>query len=486
MTRLDPAALGRAGRAPALDRTALRTGVVHLGAGAFFRAHTAVYTEDAMLASGDTAWGIAAVTGRSADVWERLAPQGGLFTVTERGPDGGGAPRVVSAVNEVLAGPRDPEAVVARIADPRTRVVTITVTEKGYHADPLSGRLDTRDPAVRADLAGAPPLTTVGRIARGLQLRMLRDAGPVTVVSCDNLSGNGDRTAALIADFADALPGGEGDRLRAWIERSAAFPDTMVDRMVPAPTAEDVDAAAAALGLRDEAAVTAEPFRQWVVEDRFAAERPRWEDAGALLARDVRPWEEAKLRVLNAGHSLLAYLGSALGHATIAASAADPAAATAVRRLLHEEALPALDLPDGLDGPAYAESVLRRFANPALGHTTRKVAADGTQKVGPRLLPTIRDVRERGGEPRFAALAVAAWMHHVAASGPGVEDPMADALAGALPASGRAADVVAALLRVGPFPPEQAADGVLAGLVTHWYEAIGAGDARALAKEIAR
>ncbi|MFD3683542.1 mannitol dehydrogenase family protein [Nocardiopsis sp. NPDC058631] len=484
MNRLDLASLGRSGRSPALDRKSLRTGVVHLGAGAFFRAHTAVYTEDAMLATGDTSWGISAVTGRSARVWEQLAPQDGLFSVTERG-SGSGAARVVSSVTETLAGPRDPLAVVERIGDPGTRVVTLTVTEKGYRADPLTGRLDLGDPAVRADLDGAPPLTSVGQVARGLQLRMLRDAGPVSVVSCDNLSGNGDRLGALVADFADALPGSEGDRLRTWVGRSVSFPNTMVDRMVPATTPEDLDLVEGALGLRDEAAVIAEPFRQWVVEDRFAADRPRWESAGALFTDDVRPWEETKLRVLNAGHSLLAYLGLALGHRTIAECAADTAAAEAVHRLIHEEALPSLRLPGGLDGPAYAESVLARFANPALGHTTAKVAADGSQKIGPRLLPTVRAVLDGGGEPRWSALAVAAWMHHVATAGPRVEDPLAATLAGLLPDRRRAADVVPRLMGAGIFPGEVVADALFTGPVTHWYELIDAADTRALGKEIA-
>jgi len=485
MTRLGSAALAGTGRRTALDRDALRTGVVHLGAGAFFRAHTAVFTEDAMLADGDTAWGICAVTGRSRSVWERMAPQDGLFTVTERGP--GSVPtRVVSSVSAILDGPGDPGAVVERIGDPGVRVVTLTVTEKGYRADPLTGRLDLRDAAVRADLDGAPPVTTVGLLARGLQRRMLRDAGPVTVVSCDNLSGNGGRTGALVADFADALPGAEGDRLRAWIATSVAFPDTMVDRMVPATTPGDVDAIAAGLGLRDEAAVVAEPFRQWVLEDRFAAGRPRWEEAGARFTDDVRPWEETKLRVLNAAHSLLAYLGLALGHRTVAACVEDPAAATAAHRLVHEEALPSLELPPGLDGPAYAASVLRRFANPALGHTTAKVAQDGSQKLGPRLLPTVRSVLDRGGEPRWSALAVAAWMHRVADLGPRVEDPLAAVLAAALPSDGRAARVVPALMGAAPFPPELVADDLFTGLVTHWYEVIDAGDPRTLSKEIAR
>jgi fructuronate reductase len=484
MTRLSLAALRSSGRSPALDRGSLRTGAVHLGAGAFFRAHGALLTEDAMLATGESEWGICAVTGRSARVWDQLAPQDGLFTVSERGP-GSGPTRVVSSLREVLAGPRDPWAVVERIADPATRVVTLTVTEKGYRADPSTGRLDTRDEAVRADLEGGPPRTPVGQITRGLQRRLLRDAGPVSVLSCDNLPENGRLTAALVRDFAQALPGAEGEPLLSWLAEQAAFPSTMVDRMVPATTAADIDRVRAETGLRDEAAVVAEPFRQWVIEDRFAAPRPRWETAGAHLTDDVVPWESAKLRVLNAAHSLLAYLGLAVGHATIAECAADEGVALAAHRLIHEEALPTLELPDGLDGRAYAASVLHRFANPALGHSTAKVAADGSQKFAPRLFPTARALLERGREPRWCALAVAAWAHHVHARRGRVEDPQADALSALLPDRTDAGAVVPALLRARFFPAELASNDVFGGLVRHWYEVIATADARALAEEIA-
>jgi fructuronate reductase len=483
MTRLDLAALRATGRTTALDRADLRTGVVHLGIGAFYRAHGAVLTEEAMLAAGETGWGISAVTGRSARVWEQLAPQDGLFTVTERG-EGARPVRVVSSVRETLSGPADPWAVAERIAHPDTRIVTLTVTEKGYLAHPVTGRLDTGDARVRADLDGGPPLTPVGQIARGLQLRQLRDAGPVTVLSCDNLPDNGELTAALVADFADALPGAEGERLRSWIQAHAAFPNTMVDRIVPATTAADLDTVEAELGLRDEAAVVAEPFHQWVIQDRFAGPRPRWEAAGATITDDVRPWEAAKLRVLNASHSLLAYLGLSVGHTTIAACAADDAVATAAHRLVHEEVLPSLTLPEGLDGAAYAASVLRRFANPALGHTTAKVGADGSQKLGPRVVPTVRDVLAGGGEPRWSALVVAAWMHHVATAGPGLEDPLADSLRALLPASGGAREVVAALLRSEVFPGDLASHPVFTELLVHWYGVVSAGGG-ALAAEAA-
>ncbi|MDA2811892.1 mannitol dehydrogenase family protein [Nocardiopsis sp. RSe5-2] len=472
--RLDAAALAAAGRTTALDRRALRTGIVHLGVGAFFRAHGAVMTEDAMLAAGEADWGVCAVTGRSPRVWEQLAPQDGLFTVSERGA-GARPMRVVSPVREVLGGNGDPWAVVERIADPGTRVVTLTVTEKGYCAHPVTGRLDTGDDRVRADLDGAPPLTPVGRLARGLLLRAERDAPPVTVVSCDNLPGNGRLLASLVADFAAALPAADGERLAAWAERSAAFPDTMVDRMVPATTRADLDAVERELGLRDEAAVVAEPFSQWVVEDRFAGRRPRWEAAGAQLVADVAPWEAVKLRVLNAGHSLLAYLGLGRGHRTIAACADDEALAGAVHRFFDEEVLPGLDAPEGMDAREYAASVLRRYGNHALAHSTAKVAEDGSKKLPPRLAPTMRPVLAKGGEPRWSALVLAAWMRHVAVSGPDLQDPLAGPLRAALPEGGGARGTVTALLRSGVLPEDLAGDERVVSLVAHWYRVLSAG-----------
>lgn len=483
MTRLGLASLRSLGRAPGLDRGDLRTGVVHLGAGAFFRAHGAVLTEDAMLATGETAWGVCAVTGRSPSVWKQLAPQDGLFTVSERGR-GSRPARLVSSVRETLAGPRDPWAVVERIADPSTRIVTLTVTEKGYRAHPRTGRPDARDPVMRGDLSGAPPLTPVGQIAHGLELRRRRETGPLTVLSCDNLSQNGDRLAAQVSDFVATL--WTDGPLRDWMRENVTFPNTMVDRMVPATTPEDLDRVEREFGLRDEAAVVAEPFLQWVVEDRFATERPRWEEAGAVLTDDVRPWEETKLRVLNAGHSLAAYLGLAAGHRTIAECMTDDVISTAVRRLAFEEALPALELPGGLDGPSYAEAVLGRFANPALGHTTVKVGADGSQKLGPRLLSTAEAVLSGGGEPRWSALAVAAWVRHVVGSGPDLEDPLAVHLHGLVSDTAAPGAVDVALLGSEVLPRALGSNEVFADLVGHWYGILASEDRRALALEVNR
>ncbi|WP_327011719.1 mannitol dehydrogenase family protein [Dactylosporangium sp. NBC_01737] len=448
MTRLSRKALPSLSgvRTPAYDPADVTVGIVHLGVGAFHRAHQAVYT-DAVLAS-DPTWGISGYTQRSAAVRDRLAPQDGLYTVLERGA-GAAPPRVIGALREIHT-PDECGGPAGRIADPRVRLVTLTVTEKGYRF--AGGRLDLTDPFIRADLATfplAPTRSAVGRLVAGLELRRRADAGPISVLSCDNLPANGATLRGLVAGFCAALPA--GDRLMDWIAGSVAFPSCVVDRIVPSTTAADLAAVATALGVHDEGAVVAEPFTQWVIEDTFAAGRPAWETAGAVFTADVAPYEAAKLRLLNATHSLLAYTGALAGHDTIAAAMTDPVLADAARRLMTEDAAPTLTLPDGFDLPGYQESILRRFADPALGHRTAQVAADGSLKLPIRLLGTARDRLAAGGTPQWTALAVAAWMVYVATRRP-VDDPLAETLAAADPSS--AAALVDSLLPVLPALPD--------------------------------
>ncbi|MFF1882912.1 mannitol dehydrogenase family protein [Pseudarthrobacter sp. NPDC058196] len=468
-----------------MQRDKLLPGIVHLGLGAFARAHTAVFTEDAMLAGGDLEWGIVGVTQRSDTVARQLVPQDGLFTVAERG-DGAAPLRVVSSIVDAISGRDNPELVVERIAAPATRIVTLTITEKGYRFDPQTRSLDLADPDVQADLAGRPPLTAIGQIVRGLQQRATAGAGPVTVLACDNLPANGDLTATLAMGFASALPASESGPLLAWMRENVTFPSTMVDRMVPATTPADLDSVERELGLRDEAAVVAEPFKQWVIEDNFAAGRPRWEDAGALFTDDVAAWEAAKLRLLNASHSMLAYLGLLAGKETISDAVAVNAFHTACRRMMLQEALPSIALPAGLDGEQYCDRVLRRFANPALGHTTAKVGSDGSQKVGLRLLTTVRGTLDAGRSPRWAALAVAAWMHHVAGTpAADLDDPLAQGLHAALPAHRAADTVVPALLGFRPVVhPALAGNNGFRDLLLHWYRIIETDGPDGLGNEI--
>ena len=473
MTRLSIAALDgpgptRAALPPSRSRDD-RVGIVHLGIGAFHRAHQAVFTEDAVVVTGEEGWGICGVTQRSASVVDQLRPQDCLYGVLERGA---GEPnlRVVGQVREALFAGDEPELLRERIAAPDTRLVTMTVTEKGYRRAP-GGGLDLHDPAVQADLAGSAH-TAVGQLAWGLAARAAGSGAPVSVLSCDNLTDNGHVLRGLVLDFCQAMPTA-GDRLASWVEDHVTFPCSMVDRIVPSTTDADRAEAATLLGLTDEALVVAEPFSQWVVQDNFRAGRPRWEKAGADLVEDVRPYEQVKLRMLNGTHSLLAYLGALRGHATIAEAVGDDELASVATRFMGEDAAPTLEAPPGLDLAAYARSVMERFANPALRHRTHQVGMDGSQKLPVRLLPTIADRLAAGAQPRWATLAVAAWMACVVAGTDelgrplSLEDPLADRLHTAADGASDPAGVVDGLLGVREvFDAELAASNTFRAMLT--------------------
>ena len=473
---------------PPVDPRAVEVGIVHLGIGAFSRAHQATYTQAAMAATGDLSWGICGVTQRSATVADRLVPQDGLYTVFVPSPDGDAA-QVNAAVRAVLPGAQRRAETVARIAAPAVRLITLTVTEKGYRHDPATGRLRPDDPEIRADVAparAAEPVTVVGQLVRGLQRRMRDGAGPMTVVCCDNLPGNGALLRGLVTDFAGLLPAAEGDELLAWLAAQVRFPGTMVDRIVPATTAEDRAIVARLLGVADEGVVVTEPFRQWVVEDSFATPRPAWELAGATFTDDVAPYEHMKLRLLNGPHSALAYLGALAGHEYVSDAMADPRFTAFARGLMDVDVAPTLSVPDGFDLGHYEDELLERFCNPALKHRTIQIAMDGSQKLPQRLLGTIRDRRAAGAEPRYAVLAVAAWMWFVAtgASEAGrplpLDDPLADRLRAAVAAASRPADVVDALLAVRDvFGTDLADDDVLRQLLTDALSALTDGGAAA-------
>lgn len=425
--------------------------IVHLGIGAFHRAHQAVFTEDAADATGDDSWGICGVTQRSAEVLGQLRPQDCLYTVIERGRGVDEDLRVVGQVSDVLYAADESKRLQTLLGDPAVRLVTLTVTEKGYRRN-ASGGLDLGDPSIAADLAGARS-SILGQLVGGLEDRVRRDAGPITVLSCDNLMSNGRVLEQLILEFCAAMPSPHGQAVGRWIQDHVTFPSSMVDRIVPATTSSDRALVSRRLGVDDTAAVVAEPFKQWVIEDRFANGRPRWELAGADLVADVRPYEALKLRTLNATHSMLAYLGALRGHDTIAEATSDPELVLAARRFIRDDVAPALTDPPA-DVVAYGEQALERFANPALKHRTTQVAMDGSLKLPLRILPTVRDRFLAGGRAEWAALAVAGWMAYVARGRDmhgrllPLEDPIADRLRMACGARTGAAVIVDGLLGI--------------------------------------
>jgi fructuronate reductase len=477
--RLGFAALAElpAAQRPLVDPRSLGTGIVHLGIGAFHRAHQAVFTEEAVAAAGGD-WGICGVTQRSRGVLDQLQPQDGLYSVLVRGEDT--SLRVAGAVRDLLFAAEEGERLEALLAAPATRLVTLTVTEKGYRHDPATGRLRRTDPDVAADLSGQGlPRTVVGQLVRGLQARRAADAGPITLLSCDNLPANGEVLRGLVLEFCAALP--EGEPLASWIAESVSFPSSMVDRIVPATTDDDRAEAARLLGFEDRGVVVTEPFRQWVVEDRFAAGRPAWERAGAVLTTDVAPYEAMKLRLLNGSHSTLAYLGALAGHAHVADAMADPGIAGVVTHLMADDVEPTLAVPDGYDVAAYQRELIERFHNPALRHRTVQIAMDGTQKLPQRLLGTITDRLAAGAEPRWACLGVAAWMRYVWTAET-VDDPMAERLRSLTSDAATPKAAAEALLSLEEvFGEELPADGRFRAMVTDALEALTKGGVAAAA-----
>ena len=406
MTRLSAAShLPPSIHAPAYDRAARKTGIVHLGTGAFHKAHQAVYTDDALAAGGD--WMITGVSLRSQDVAEALNPQDGLYTLVVRGADGVSA-RVVGSVGGVLVAPREPRAVMAALTAPETKIVSLTITEKGYGLDPKTGGLDRAHASVAPDLADPRrPAGAVGLIVEALRLRRERGFTPFTALCCDNLPHNGKVLKRLVSEFAAAVDAELGE----WIAANVTFPSTMVDRITPASTEATFAEAERLTGFEDRAAVETEPFTQWVIEDDFVAGRPAWEAGGAIFATDVAPYEKMKLRMLNGAHSMLAYSGYIAGHQYVRDVMRDAALARLVARHMAAAAR-TLDPVPGVDLEAYKADLLARFANPAIAHQTYQIAMDGTQKLPQRLIePAIATLRA-GGSLDAYAFAVAAWMRY--------------------------------------------------------------------------
>ncbi|MFC4120425.1 mannitol dehydrogenase family protein [Nonomuraea zeae] len=437
------------------------TGVVHLGIGAFHRAHQAVYTERAMAATGEDRWGICGASQRSTDVADRLRPQDCLYGVRA-----GDEVRVVGSVREVLV-PGDDLA--ARLAAPQTAVVTLTITEQAYRRAPgpgaTPGMVSSASSGTASGVASGAAAGAIGRLVAGLRARAAADAGPLTVLSCDNLPDNGATLAGLVAELCEP-------RLLGWVGENVSFPATMVDRIVPATTPADLDDVAARLGVSDLGAVVTEPFAQWVIEDRFAGDRPAWDRAGALLVKDVRPYERMKLRLLNGSHSAIAYLS---GAEHVSEAVGDPAFAEYLRRLMDDDLSPTLDGLDGFDLAGYKESLLARFANPGLRHRVAQIAMDGSQKLPQRLLDPARDRLAGGHEPRWIALAVAGWMRHVTTARE-LHDPLADRLRGDGTA-GPAATVRRLLAIEEIFGADLRENRVFTGLVTDCLERLNAGGA---------
>jgi fructuronate reductase len=393
------------------DRDAQAVGIVHFGIGAFARAHLAVYC-DAAMAAGESGWMISGVSLRSDSVAQQLNPQGGLYTLTQRSGDEI-ATRVIGSIREVLVAGKDAEAIAERIASPDCRIVSFTITEKGY--------CRKSDGALDLDLAEKSfyPL-----LAEGLRRRRTASLPGVTLLSCDNLPDNGGELARLLGSYTHLRT----RHISMWVPDECSFPSTMVDRIVPATSASDLDVLARRIGLRDEGAIFTERFSQWVIEDRFAGPRPRWEEHGVEIVSEVAPYEAAKLRMLNGAHSFLAYCGLLRGHEFVHQAIADPELRLAVDRLMRVEAAGGICPAPGQDLTAYADALVARFEDPALNHRLVQIAMDGSQKIPQRWLGALAEAK---GQCPAILTGIAAWLLHIV-DGKLLDDPLAKELRAAV------------------------------------------------------
>lgn len=380
------------------------TGIVHFGLGAFFRAFGCVYIADAMAASGGD-WGITGVSLRSAGTRDALRNQGWAYTAVSLGPDGA-TPRVIEVLDDVLVAPENPFAVLDVMAKPPVKIVTLTVTEKGYCHHPATGALNVDHPDILHDLASPTPKSAIGYVVRGLQMRHAAGGDPFTVLTCDNLPNNGKLVRGLVLELAALID----PILAEWITTHGKFPGTMVDRITPATMPADIAQVEQMTGQLDAAPVMHEPFAQWVIEDDFVGgNRPDFAAVGVDMVRDVAPFEDMKLRMLNGTHSALAYAGYLAGHKTISDTVADPVFA-AFARGLWDEIMPTVQAPDGVDLPAYADGLFDRYANPNIRHRTWQIAMDGSQKLPQRIFGTVQD---SATSTPLLSLAIACWMRYV-------------------------------------------------------------------------
>ena len=425
-TRLSQAALRRINggvQVPGYERADTRIGVVHFGPGAFHRVHQACYFDD--LLHEDRNWAISGVSLRTSAVRDALVPQDGLYTLAVL--DEQSSNRVIGALREVLVAAESPAAVFARLAAPDTRLVTATVTEKGYCLAG-DGSLDFEHPDIQHDLRSPEaPISLIGYLVEGLRVRRTAQVGPLTVLCCDNLADNGRRLRGAVVQLAST----RDKELAAWIDAEVAFPGTMVDSITPATDEALRARVQSALGLEDRWPVQREAFVQWVIENDVRSTAADLRSVGVTVTDNIAAYERAKLRLLNGAHSTLAYLGTLAGLGTVAEAMSNPQLADFVRALMIEDIAPTLVAPRGLDLRQYVDAILRRFRNAAIRHPLAQIAWDGSQKLPIRLFGTVADALAAGSSIERLCLPIAAWLQFVrsrALSGERVVDPWAEKL----------------------------------------------------------
>jgi mannitol 2-dehydrogenase len=402
-----PAEVGR----PGYDRAGVGVGIVHIGVGGFHRAHQAMYVDRLLEAGLATDWGICGVGLLPGDarMAEALDAQDGLYTLVEKDGDGSLRARVIGSMVRYLHAPADPEAVLEQLADPAVRIVSLTVTEGGYAVDAVTGEFDPSDPAIQQDLAGdGPPRTTFGFLTEALRRRRDRGLPAFTVMSCDNIEGNGHVAERVFTAYARLADG----ELADWITAGVRFPNSMVDRITPATTPDDVALVRDRLGVDDRWPVVCEPFTQWVLEDSFTAGRPPLEEAGVQVVPDVRPYELMKLRLLNASHQAVCYFAYLAGYRLVHEACQDPLFARFLLDYMRLEGAPTLEPVPGVDLPAYQQQLIERFSNANVRDTVARLCAESSDRIPKWLLPVIRAQLAADGPIERATAVVAAWARY--------------------------------------------------------------------------
>jgi mannitol 2-dehydrogenase len=397
--------------APEYDRSAMRTGIVHFGVGGFHRAHEAMYVDRLLQRGGAERWGICGVGVLEADraMRDALDAQDHLYTLVQKHSDGTYEPRVIGSIVDYLYAPDDPQAVIDRIADPATEIVSLTITEGGYAINDATGSFDPEAPGVADDLApGAVPRTVFGLVTAALDRRRRAGQTAFTIVSCDNLQSNGALAREAFTSFARQ----RDPELADWMEAEVRFPNSMVDRITPVTTDADRDEVAARFGIADRWPVVCEPFVQWVLEDSFSGERPAFEDVGVQVVADVAPYELMKLRLLNASHQGLCYFARLCDYTYVHEAAMDPLFRAFLRRYMDEEATPSLDPVPGVDLELYKDQLIERFSNPEIRDTVARLCAESSDRIPKWLLPVVRHRLDHGGPVALSAAIVASWARY--------------------------------------------------------------------------
>ncbi len=396
---------------PTFKRENFKTGIVHVGVGGFHRAHQAYYTHKLQEESNISEWGICGIGLREGDqkIHDVLQKQDGLYTLIVKHPDGKIESQIIGSIIDFKLGYEDPEPVIARMSHPDTKIISLTITEGGYNFNPATGEFDFENLDVQHELKNPnSPKTIYGFLTAALKRR--RDTGlpAFTIMSCDNIQHNGDVAREMLLTFARK----KNEDLAKWIEKEVCFPNSMVDRITPVTTQSDIDYVQDTFGLQDEWPVTCEPFIQWVIEDNFSNGRPEFEKVGVQFVTDVKPYEKMKLRLLNAGHSVLGILGAIHGHKTINACMEDETFITYLRAFMDKEATPILDELEGIDLNTYKDSLQERFANPNIKDSVSRICSESSAKLPKFLIATIDENLINGGSIEFGTLVIAAWCYY--------------------------------------------------------------------------